>query len=60
VAQVVLQALVNTLVTPFMSIAITLAYYDQRVRKEAFDIESMMSLLGVPGPVAANTMETAS
>jgi hypothetical protein len=39
---------VNTVVTPVMSIALTLAYYDQRVRKEAFDIESMMSLLGEP------------
>lgn len=40
---------VNTLVWPVMSIALTLVYYDQRVRKEAFDIETMMSLLdGTP------------
>ena len=51
----------NTLVTPVMSIALTLAYYDQRVRKEAFDIESMMSLLGEPtSATAENTMGATS
>jgi hypothetical protein len=29
--------------TPFISIALTLAYYDQRVRLEAFNIETMIS-----------------
>jgi hypothetical protein len=52
-----LSYLVNTMVTPVMAIALTLAYYDQRVRKEAFDIESMMSLLGEPTAAKAeNTM----
>jgi hypothetical protein len=51
-------AAVNTIVTPIMSIALTLAYYDQRVRKEAFDIESMMSLLGEPA--AGNTIGATS
>ena len=52
---------VNTLVTPVMSIALTLAYYDQRVRLEAFDIENMMTLLGEPGPAAPqNTMGATS
>ncbi len=32
---------------PVSAIALTLAYYDQRVRNEAFDIEHMMSLMGV-------------
>lgn len=40
---------------PITAIALTLAYYDQRVRNEAFDIEHMMSLMGVtavpPPPV---------
>jgi hypothetical protein len=50
-------AVVQTVVTPIMSIALTLAYYDQRVRKEAFDLESMMSLLGEPStPLAENTI----
>lgn len=53
----VVSAIVNTVVTPVMSIALTLAYYDQRVRKEAFDIESMMGLLGEPtGAATENTM----
>ena len=52
---------VNTVVTPVMSIALTLAYYDQRVRLEAFDIENMMNLLGEPGPAAPqNTMGATS
>ena len=42
--------------TPVMAIALTLAYYDQRVRKEAFDIESMMSMLGEAVPVKENTL----
>jgi multisubunit Na+/H+ antiporter MnhG subunit len=48
--QHILTAIINTVVTPVMSIALTLAYYDQRVRKEAFDIENMMSMLGEPVP----------
>lgn len=57
----IVSLVVNTVVTPVMSIALTLAYYDQRVRKEAFDIESMMGLLGEPGLVPAqNTMEATS
>lgn len=53
----VVSMVVNTVVTPVMSIALTLAYYDQRVRLEAFDIENMMNLLGEPGPAAPeNTM----
>ena len=47
VIQYVLSALTNMLITPIQAIALTLAYYDQRVRKEAFDIESMMNLLGM-------------
>jgi hypothetical protein len=53
----VLSSVVSTVVTPVMSIALTLAYYDQRVRKEAFDIESMLTLVGEPpsltGPEAS-------
>jgi hypothetical protein len=61
VFQNLVSALVKTFVTPVMSIALTLAYYDQRVRLEAFDIENMMSLLGEPGSVAPeNTMGATS
>jgi len=61
VFQYLVSAVVNTIITPIMAIALTLAYYDQRVRKEAFDLESMMSLLGEPATVSAeNTMEATS
>jgi hypothetical protein len=49
----VVTSLITTVITPVMSIALTLAYYDQRVRKEAFDIENLMSLLGEPGTQAS-------
>jgi hypothetical protein len=37
--------LVGALIGPIITIALTLLYYDQRVRKEAFDLEHMMKLL---------------
>ena len=44
------------LVTPLMTIAFSLMYYDERVRKEAFDIELMMKgLEGSQGQSAAAT-----
>jgi hypothetical protein len=43
--QYVLAAVVNTLVTPVMSIALTVLYYDQRVRKEAFDIQNLLAMV---------------
>lgn len=53
----IVSAVVQTVVTPIMSIALTLAYYDQRVRKEAFDIESMIDMLGEPSkPLSENTI----
>ncbi len=43
--------LVNTLIGPIYSIGLTLFYYDQRIRKEGFDIEWMMQAAGlVPQP----------
>jgi len=35
----------QSLVGPLMTIALSLVYYDQRVRKEAFDLQLMMSTL---------------
>jgi hypothetical protein len=35
----------QSLVGPIMTIALTLVYYDERVRKEAFDLEHMMQQL---------------
>ena len=42
------------LVGPLLTIALSLVYYDQRVRKEAFDLQLMMSTLdGTQGKVPA-------
>jgi hypothetical protein len=52
----IIQSLVETgvgaLVAPVVLIAMTLLYYDQRVRKEAFDIQHMMAQLGRPAAAA--------
>jgi len=42
------------LVGPLITISLSLVYYDQRVRKEAFDLQHMMSTLdGAPGETTA-------
>jgi hypothetical protein len=56
----VVSAIITMLVTPILSIALTLAYYDQRVRKEAFDIENLMSLLGEPTQASAQAAGASS
>lgn len=45
----------NILFGPVTAIALTLVYYDQRVRKEAFDIEHMMALMPAPDSMGAGT-----
>ncbi len=37
----------NTLIGPIYSTGLTLFYYDQRIRKEGFDIEWMMQAAGL-------------
>jgi len=44
----------NTFVTPILATGLTLFYYDQRVRKEGYDIEWMMQAAGLTGPVAGS------
>lgn len=44
------QFLTQCLVSPLLTIALSLVYYDQRVRKEAFDLEHMMSQLDGRAP----------
>jgi len=44
------QFLLGTLVAPILTIALVLIYYDQRVRKEAFDLQLMMDSLGLSSP----------
>lgn len=41
---------------PITTIALVLVYYDQRVRKEAFDLQLMMESVTQPCPVAAATV----
>lgn len=43
----------QSLVGPLLTIALTLLYYDQRVRKEGFDLQLMMSNLEGAAPAAA-------
>jgi hypothetical protein len=43
----------RTLAGPIATIAIALVYYDQRVRKEAFDLQLMMQSLEPPGQTQA-------
>jgi len=43
----------NTFVTPILATGLTLFYYDQRVRKEGYDIEWMMQAAGLTAPEAA-------
>jgi hypothetical protein len=42
-----LYAAVSAFVSPIYSIAITLIYYDQRIRQEGYDIERMMEAAGL-------------
>lgn len=51
--------LVGALVGPVITIALTLLYYDQRVRREAFDLEHMMKALQ-PGSGSAGAAAVGS
>jgi membrane-anchored glycerophosphoryl diester phosphodiesterase (GDPDase) len=45
----------GVLAGPIATTAIALIYYDQRVRKEAFDLQHMMELMGQQAPTQAVT-----
>ena len=47
----------NTFVGPIYATGLTLFYYDQRVRKEGFDIEWMMQSAGLTPPPAQRSFE---
>ena len=47
----------NCLVGPLLTIALSLVYYDERVRKEAFDLQLMMATMNVP---QSSTVETST
>ena len=51
IVYVVMSFTAQTLLTPVYSIALVLFYYDQRVRKEGFDIEWMMMQAGLEAPL---------
>lgn len=51
--QQVLNFFSNTLIGPIYAIGLTLFYYDQRIRKEGFDIEWMMKAAGLTALPAA-------
>jgi hypothetical protein len=53
VAQQFLAFLTNTFVQPIYATGFTLFYYDQRVRKEGYDIERMMHSAGMTEPQPA-------
>ncbi|MFY9854391.1 MAG: hypothetical protein WAK26_11000 [Terracidiphilus sp.] len=44
-------AAISTLIGPIFPIALTLFYYDQRIRHEGYDIERMMEAAGLNAPV---------
>jgi hypothetical protein len=50
-------ALITTLLGPIFPIALTLFYYDQRIRQEGFDIERMMEAAGLNIPVTSGDGE---
>jgi hypothetical protein len=54
VGQTVAAALAGTVAGPLFMITIALIYYDMRIRKEAFDLESMMGALKPSTDVSAN------
>lgn len=48
-----LYAVIGTIVGPLYPIAVTLFYYDQRARKEGYDVELMMEAAGLATPAPA-------
>ncbi len=52
VVGIVSSFLTQCLVAPLMTIAFSLLYYDERVRKEAFDLELMMATIDGQTPLA--------
>ena len=50
----------GVLICPIWATGVTLLYYDQRVRKEGFDIEWMMQAAGLTAPAPAPLLEAKS
>jgi hypothetical protein len=52
VAQQLVAFVTNTFIGPIYATGLTLFYYDQRVRKEGYDIEWMMEAAGLTPPAS--------
>jgi hypothetical protein len=59
VLQQLLAFLTNTFVGPIYATGFTLFYFDQRIRKEGFDIEHMMMAAGMTPSLAASEVQPA-
>lgn len=55
--QYVAEFIASSLSAPLASIAYTLIYYDERVRKEAFDLQWMMEMVGKQSPTPLQDMQ---
>jgi hypothetical protein len=53
VAQQIVGFFTNSFIGPMYATGLTLFYYDQRIRKEGFDIEWMMQAAGMTVPALA-------
>ena len=60
ILQQILAFFMNTFVVPISATGITLFYYDQRIRKEGYDIEWMMQAAGLTAPKPAPPIEAAA
>lgn len=49
--------IINTFIGPMYATGLTLFYYDQRIRKEGYDIERMMQAAGLTVPVSSPAPE---
>jgi hypothetical protein len=50
--------IVGSITSPLATIGLSLLYYDERVRKEAFDLQLMLSSLAVPGAPSGTPAQT--
>jgi hypothetical protein len=53
IVRIVMDFVLQVLIAPVSAIALVLFYYDQRIRKEGFDIEWMMQQAGLTQPMPA-------
>ncbi len=59
IVRVIVDFLLQVLLAPISAIALVLFYFDQRIRKEGFDIEWMMQQAGLAPPLASTPLAPA-